>query len=101
MAHLSYRETNFQTAFEYALKALSVDTYDSEANMAYGLAGLALGDTVSAIDGFSVASSGISLRSAAYNSLANIFMNKADYSRALGYAEKSLVSNQLVPKQFN
>jgi tetratricopeptide (TPR) repeat protein len=94
MAHLSYRETNYQTAFEYALKALSVDTYDSEANMAYGLAGLALGDTVSAIDGFSVASSGISLRSAAYNSLANIFMNKTDYSRALGYAEKSLVSNQ-------
>jgi tetratricopeptide (TPR) repeat protein len=94
MAHLSYRETNYQTAFEYALKALSVDTYDSEANMAYGLAGLALGDTVSAIDGFSVASSGISLRSAANNSLANIYMNKADYSRALGYAEKSLVSNQ-------
>jgi tetratricopeptide (TPR) repeat protein len=95
MANLAYRKTDYQTAFDYSLKALSIDTYDPEANMAYGLAGLALGDTISAIDGFSIAASAISQRSAAYNALASVFMNKGDYAEALNYAEKSLVVNQL------
>ncbi|HSO88412.1 MAG TPA: DUF5107 domain-containing protein [Draconibacterium sp.] len=95
MANLAYRQTDYQTAFEYSLKALSIDTYDPEANMVYGLAGLALGDTISAIDGFSIASSGVSQRSAAFNGLASIFMNKNDYQKSLDYVGKSLAYNQL------
>jgi hypothetical protein len=51
MANLAYRKFNYQASLEYSLKALSIDTYDPEANLIYGLAGLAKGDTTSAIDG--------------------------------------------------
>ncbi len=95
MANLAYRKTDYRSALDYSLKAISVDTYDPEANMAYGLAGLAMGDTVPAIDGFSIASAGISRRSAAYNALASIFLGQNDYQKALSYADKSLVYNQL------
>ncbi len=95
MANLSYRKTDYSTSLEYSLKALSVDTYDADANMIYGLARLALGDTISAIDGFSIASANNSQRSAAYNALASVFLRKGDYREALSYAEKSLVFNQI------
>ena len=95
MANIAYRKTDYRTSLEYSLKALSVDTYDPEANMSYGLAGLALGDTVSAIDGFSIAASGVSVRSAAYNALSTVFVNQGDYQKGHDYAEKSLAYNQL------
>jgi len=95
MANMDYRKTDYAASFEFASKALSVDTYDADGNMIYGLAGLALGDTTSAIDGFSIASAAISQRSAAYNALASIFLSKNDYQKALQYANKSLVYNQL------
>jgi hypothetical protein len=63
--------------------------------MIYAMAGLALGDTTSAIDGFSIASAGISQRSAAWSALATICLNQGDYPKALNYADKSLDFNQL------
>lgn len=95
LANLAYRKTDFHTSMEYSLKALSVDTYDPDANMIYGLSGLALGDTTSAIDGFSIASENISQRSVAYNSLSSIFIKKGEFRKALSYADKSLLYNQL------
>ncbi|MEI6678735.1 MAG: DUF5107 domain-containing protein [Mariniphaga sp.] len=95
MSHLAYRKTDYRAALDYSLKALSVDTYDAEANMSYGLAGLALRDTTSAIDGFSIASAGISQRSAAFNALSSVFLSRGDYNKALEYADKSLLYNQL------
>ena len=95
MANLSYRKTDYRTSMDYSLKALSVDTYDADANMIYGMAGLALGDTTTAIDGFSIASAGTAQRSTAWSALASIYLNQGDYRKALGYAEKSLDFNQL------
>lgn len=95
MANLLYRKTDFRNSLEYSKKALSVDTYDPDANMIFGLAELAIGDTASAIDGFSIASAGVSQRSAAYNALASVYLKQGDYSKALAYAEKSLLYNQL------
>ncbi len=95
MANLDYRKTDYQASMDNALKALSIDTYDADANMSYGLAGLALGDTTSAIDGFSIASAGISQRSAAYSALGSIFMHQRDYKRALSYASKSRQFNRM------
>jgi len=94
MANLSYRKTDYKSSMEYSLKALSVDTYDPDANMIYGLAGLALGDTTSAIDGFSIASAAVSHRSAACNALASVFLGSENYTKALDYADKSLANNQ-------
>jgi len=54
-----------------------------------------LGDTTSAIDGFSIASAATSQRSAAYNALASIFLSKNDFRKALQYADKSLLYNHL------
>ena len=44
---------------------------------------------------FSIASAGISQRSVAYNALASICLGQGDPQKALSYAEKSLVYNQL------
>ncbi len=95
MANLAYRKTNYESSLEYSLKALSIDTYDAETNMIYGLASLALGDTASAIDGFSIATASVSHRVPAYNALSTIFLNKGDFSKALVYSDKSLIYNQL------
>jgi tetratricopeptide (TPR) repeat protein len=95
IANLSYRKTEYQKSLDYSLKVLSVDTYDAEANMIYGMAGLALGDTTSALDGFSIASADISQRCAAYNALASVFLRQGDYRKSLTYAEKSLLYNQI------
>jgi tetratricopeptide (TPR) repeat protein len=94
MANMAYRKTDFSTSMDYALRALSVDTYDPEANMIYGLAGLAKGDTTSAMDGFSIAASAISHRSVAYKDLASIYLVQNEYAKALEYVEKSLAYNQ-------
>lgn len=95
MANLAYRKTEYQISFKYSLKALSVDTYDADANMIYGLASLALKDTSSAIDGFSIATGSVLRRTAAFNALASVCLGKGDYLKAVNYAEKSLISNQL------
>jgi len=94
VANLSYRKTDYEISLEYALKTLSVDTYDPEANMIYGLAAIVTGDTTSAIDGFSIASASVLERTAAFNALASVFLRKNDFTEALHYAEKSLLYNQ-------
>lgn len=94
-AALAYRQADFKNALKYSLKALFVDTYDAGANLNYALSSLALGDTVSAIDGFSIASESVAERTAAFNGLASIFTSKGDYKRALDYANKSLIYNSL------
>lgn len=95
LARMCYRKTDYQAAMDLSLKALSVNTYDAGANMMYGLSGLALEDTVSAIDGFSIASQDITFRSPACNLLANIYIRKGDFEKALNYAEKSQSVNSL------
>ena len=92
---LAYRKTDYREAFENASKALSVDTYDADANMNYGNAALALGDTISAIDGYSLAASSVSQRAAAYGALSSISLAKKDFQQSLVYANKSLDYNQL------
>jgi len=93
LSRLNYRKADYRAALDYSLKALSVDTYDAGANMMYGLAGLALGDTASAIDGFSIATHDPEFRSPAYNQLASVFISKGDFSKGREYAEKSLLYN--------
>ena len=95
MSILCYRKMNYQKAFKYAKMALSVDTYDPFGNLQYALSSLALGDTTSAIDGFSIASESVSLRSVAYNGLATIFLRKMQFGRSLHYANASLAANSL------
>jgi tetratricopeptide (TPR) repeat protein len=92
---MAFRKTDYDSSMMYSLKALSIDTYNADANIIYGLSAMILGDTTSAIDGFSIASQDISQRTAAYNGLSSIFMKKGDFNKALSYAEKSLLFNQM------
>ncbi|MDQ2719617.1 MAG: DUF5107 domain-containing protein [Bacteroidota bacterium] len=93
MALLQYRKTNYDSAFYFSRKALSVDTYDPAANYYYGLAALKLNKIHDAEDGFEVAAITAEYRSAAYTELSKIQLRKKDYKQAYQYAENSLVNN--------
>ena len=93
MAMLQYRKMNYQGAFEYARKAISLNTYDGAANYYYGLAALKLGKVYDAEDGFEVATLTGEYRSAAYTELSKIKLQQKKLEEAFTYASKSLVYN--------
>ncbi|MBR4756024.1 MAG: DUF5107 domain-containing protein [Bacteroidales bacterium] len=76
-------------AFEYSRKALMIDTYDGEANYLYGLAAKALGKTVEAKDGFSLATYTQAYRDAAYVELAKTALADGNWKLALDYSSRS------------
>lgn len=78
----------YETAFDYAGKALRINTYDGEANYLYGLAAKETGRKVAAKDAFSIASYTAAFREAAYAELARIALSESDWRLALTYARK-------------
>lgn len=93
MSYLQYRKMNYDSAFYYARKALSIDTYDPAANYYYGLAALKLNKWYDALDGFQVAAITSPFRSAAYTELSKMQIQKQHYEKAYKLAVKSLVNN--------
>ncbi len=93
MTLLQYRKMNYDSAFYYSRTALSVDTYDPEANYNYGLASLQLHKMYDAKDGFEVATITPTFRSAAYTEMAKIQIREKNFHLADAYADKSLVNN--------
>jgi hypothetical protein len=93
MATLQYRKMKYDSAFFYAKKALSIDTYDPSANFYYGLAANQMGKLYDALDGFEVASLSTSYRSAAFTEISKIYLRKSDYEKAFDYSSQSLVNN--------
>ncbi len=79
----------YDKAFEYAQKALRINTYDGEANYLYGLAARALGKNVEAKDGLSLATYTSAWQEAAYTELARTALAEKDWRLALTYSEKS------------
>ncbi|WP_080905366.1 DUF5107 domain-containing protein [Parabacteroides sp. Marseille-P3160] len=94
MSRLFYNKMNYDSAFFYAYKALTIDTYDPAANFEYGKAALKLKQYYDALDGFEVASLSSSYRCAALTEIAKIYVSKNEYAKAIRYAEKSLMENQ-------
>lgn len=94
MALLLLHNMQYQEAYSYSKKALSIDTYDPAANYYYGLANIQLGNSTNARDGFDIASLSMEFRSAAYTELSKIYFRERDYGKALDYAEKSLDFNR-------
>src|SRR5688572_7188068 len=95
MALLMLHNMQYQDAYSYSKKALSIDTYDPAANYYYGLANIQLGDSTNARDGFDIASLSVEFRSAAYTELSKIYFRERNYGKALDYAEKSLDFNKV------
>lgn len=94
MARMQYHRMNYDSAFYYAKRALSIDTYDPEANYEYGRSALKLNKTIDALDGFEVAALTPFYRSAAYTEISKIYILEKRYPVALEYAEKSMILNQ-------
>lgn len=88
-----YRRMDYDSSRVYAMKALSVDTYDPLANYIYGLASKQKGDLAAAKSGFSIACQSPEYRSAAYTELAMIHLCGNKLSLAGEYALKALSFN--------
>lgn len=93
MSYLQYREMNYDSAYYYARKALSIDTYNPAANYYYGLAALKLNKWFDALDGFQVATITPEFRSAAYTGLSKMKIQNHRYEEAYQYAKDALVNN--------
>lgn len=94
MAELMLRNLRYDEALKYALKAISIDTHDGEANYFYALVNERIGNTTDAMDGFSIATLSSEFRSAAYTGLARLYLKEKDYSRSLEYAVRAVDYNR-------
>lgn len=90
LAVLKYRRGYHDQAKELAMKALSLNTYDPEANMIYAVASAALGHTVDAIDGYTVAAMSAQHRVAGLIGAAKSYAVRQEWQRVIYYARKAL-----------
>jgi Tfp pilus assembly protein PilF len=95
LASLYIRQGKTDEALRLLTTALSLDTYDGEANYLYGLCNKQLGRTVDAKDGFSIATYSAAYRSPAYAALAQLYLREGDSRKAEDYALKSLKYNDM------
>jgi tetratricopeptide (TPR) repeat protein len=95
MSRNYYRRMNYDSAYFFARKALSFDTYDPDANFEYGRSALQAGKPIDALDGFEIAAMTTQLRSAAYTEISKIYFIRKAYDRSAEYALKSLINNSL------
>lgn len=82
MAQIRFRQGLFEVAREFAARALSVNTYDPEANYFWGLSSEKLGQESDARDGYSVATLSLSYRRAAWLRLACLAMKNENWKEA-------------------
>ena len=89
MAALYYRMGKYDEALTYARHALSINTYDPEANLIYGLTNYRLDKMVDATDAFSVLSYSTTHRLAAYIELVKCHIKENDLLKAEHYLNKA------------
>lgn len=92
MASLKYRRGYFVEAKELAAKALSLDTYDPQANLAFAVASQAMLQTVDAIDGYTVAAISAPYRTVGMVGAAKNYAIKGEWHKVVYYAERALTS---------
>jgi tetratricopeptide (TPR) repeat protein len=93
MAKLKLFQLQYDSAFYYSQKALSIDTYHGEANYYYGMAASKLHQNEDALDGFGVATLSSPYRHAAYCALSHEYMKAKDLLKAEEYARLALKGN--------
>jgi hypothetical protein len=93
LAQLSYQKMHYTQALDLLKTALSVNTYDPQANYLYGLVNVSLKNLTDAKDGFDLAALGVAYRSAAYTELAKIHFSEFRMGKAYHYTQKSLENN--------
>lgn len=90
MAQIRYRQGLYDKAREFAGHALSVDTYDPQANYFWGLSNERTGSDADALDGYSVAALSPVTRQAAYLRLAYLAIKRKDWKKAESVISKCL-----------
>jgi tetratricopeptide (TPR) repeat protein len=95
MASVKIRKMEYNKALELLLQALSINTYEPEANFLYGYLNILLGKTTDAIDGYSIAAASEEYRCASFTELSKLFLSENNYLKAIHYANKSLQYNSL------
>ena len=93
-SEMYYRRMEYDRALDYAKKALSIDTYDPDANFIYGIINRKLGHLYDARDGFGIASGSMKTRSAANVKLAEMAFMRRDTKSARMFAERALDYNR-------
>lgn len=94
LAKLQLRNRNHKEALAAAAKALSIDTYDPEANYYYGIINAELGLDTDAKDGFDIAALNPAFRSAALLEQARLAFREQNYTQAVAFARKSTDFNR-------
>lgn len=90
MSQIRYRQGLYAEARDYAGRALSVNTYDPEANYFWGLSSEKTGHITDALDGYAVAVISPSVRRPANLRLAWLAIERKDWSEAERLADKCL-----------
>src|SRR5690606_15166418 len=93
MTKLKFFRMQYDSAFNFAKKALSIDTYHGEANYYYGIAADRLSRDYDALDGFEVSALTPGFRNAAYTALCRIYLRQDNYLQAKEYALMALRTN--------
>jgi tetratricopeptide (TPR) repeat protein len=88
MAEIRYRQGLYEGARQFAGRALSVNTYDPEANYFWALSSEKLGNDSDALDGYSVATLSPGFRRAAWLKLAYLSMKKKEWKEAASLISK-------------
>ena len=94
MATIRYKMMDYVEAEKLARKALSINTYDPDANFIYGMVCNQLGKKYDALEGFGFALRSTKYRSAANLQMSQIYFKEGKTERAEKYARQSLDYNQ-------
>ncbi len=93
LAMIKIRNFKYQDALSLLKKAISIDTHDAQVNYYYGLVNELLNKNIDATDGYSIASISSEYKSAAYTSLARLFLKNGAYNKCLAYSQKAIEFN--------
>lgn len=89
-AEAYYRRMEYDSALVYITKALTIDTYDPEANFIYGLVSKSINRWYDARDAFSLASRSTKFRSSANVQIAELAFLDQRWDQALEYGNRGL-----------
>jgi tetratricopeptide (TPR) repeat protein len=89
LAELYFKHLKFEEALKLLMTALTIDTYNGEANYLYALVNDRLDRFADAKDGFSIASQSPEYRVPAFLELAKLFLREGQIDKALTYVQKA------------
>jgi tetratricopeptide (TPR) repeat protein len=101
VAELYCRRAEYQTALEYARKALDFAMYDADANYIYGVIARRMGNLVDAKETLGWAARSMKYRAAAYCQLGEIYLMERNRERAQEFLRRALDydANNIRPQQ--